>query len=96
MIAYFIEILFLGFCGWLGHVAVKIVTLGKIDLEYGGSSESVVTEWIGFGVFLAIAMLISFFINADRDMSSVKIMIGVEKLRQKCLVSALSGRVSDY
>jgi|GEM_PF-1280467 len=70
MIAFIVEILFFGFCGWLGHVSVKIVTLGKVDLDYGESSESVITEWIGVGVLLAIAMLISFLINANRDQSS--------------------------
>ena len=70
MIALIVEILFFGFCGWLGHVAVKIITLGKVDLDYGDSSESVFTEWIGVGVLLAIAMLISFLINANREQSS--------------------------
>lgn len=67
MIAFVLEILFFGFCGWLGHVAVKILTLGKIDLDYGDSSESVITEWIGVGVLLAIAMLISFLINTKLE-----------------------------
>ena len=70
MIAFIIEILFFGFCGWLGHVAVKIFTLGRVSLDYGDNSESVITEWIGVGAFLAIAMLISFLINASRDQSS--------------------------
>jgi len=70
MIAFILEILFFGFCGWLGHVAVKILTFGRVNLDYGDSSESVITEWIGVGVLLAIAMLISFLINASRDQSS--------------------------
>lgn len=74
MIAFIVEILFYGFCGWLGHVAVKIVTLGKVDLDYGNSSESVIAEWIGVGVLLAIAMLISFLINVNRDQSSAMLM----------------------
>ena len=74
MIAFIVEILFFGFCGWLGHVAVKIVTFGKVDLDYGDSSESVITEWIGVGVLLAIAMLISFLINANRDEASAKLI----------------------
>jgi hypothetical protein len=74
MIAFIVEILFFGFCGWLGHVAVKIVTFGKVDLDYGDSSESVITEWIGVGVLLAIAMLISFLINANRDQASAKLI----------------------
>ena len=74
MIAFIVEILFFGFCGWLGHVTVKIVSLGKIDLDYGDSAESVITEWIGAGVFLAIAMVISFVINANRDRSSAELI----------------------
>jgi len=74
MIAFIVEILFFGFCGWLGHVVVKLVTLGKVDLEYGDSSESVITEWIGVGVLLAIAMLISFFINTNREQSSAMLI----------------------
>jgi hypothetical protein len=70
MIAFIVNKLFFGFCGWLGHVTVKMVTLGKVDLDYGDSSESVITEWIGFGVFLAIAMLASLLINMNRDQSS--------------------------
>ncbi|TAG08470.1 MAG: hypothetical protein EAZ42_10455 [Verrucomicrobia bacterium] len=74
MISFILEILFFGFCGWLGHVTVKIVTLGKVDLDYGNSSESVITEWIGVGVFLAIAMLVSFLINMNRDRSSTTLI----------------------
>jgi hypothetical protein len=74
MIAFIIEILFFSFCGWLGHTVVKIVTLGKVDLDYGDSSESVITEWIGAGVFFAVFMLISFLIKVNRDQSSAMLM----------------------
>ena len=74
MIAFVLEILFFGFCGWLGHVVVKILTFGKVDLDYGDSSESVITEWIGVGVLLAIAMLISFLSNIKRDQPSTMLM----------------------
>jgi hypothetical protein len=41
---------------WVGHVVVKILTLGKVDLGWGPSdSESEVTLRIGFFVLLVIA-----------------------------------------
>jgi hypothetical protein len=30
-----IECLFFTVCGWIGHVVVKAVTFGKMDLEWG-------------------------------------------------------------
>jgi hypothetical protein len=48
------------FCGWVGHIFVKAVTLGKVNLDWGRSSESAVTEFIGVSVLVALAVLISF------------------------------------
>jgi|GEM_PF-1214907 hypothetical protein len=70
MIAFILDILFFGFCHWLGQVAVKVITLGKVDLSHEDPSEFFFLEWIGVGVLLVIAMLISFLINAKRDQSS--------------------------
>jgi hypothetical protein len=55
--------LFHTLCGWVGHVAVKVVTFGKVDLDWGDSSESIITETIGAGVLLGIAMIISLIIR---------------------------------
>jgi hypothetical protein len=45
---------------WLGHVVVKIATLGKIDLGWHPSdSESEVAVRIGFFVLLVIAGVIA-------------------------------------
>tara|TARA_B110000908_G_scaffold172778_1_gene243132 strand:- start:134 stop:331 length:198 start_codon:yes stop_codon:yes gene_type:complete len=63
MIEFIIEILFFSLFGWFGHTIVKIMTFGKIRLEYGDSSGSVITEWIGFGIFLMITILIFFLMN---------------------------------
>lgn len=42
------EFLFFTVCGWIGHAVAKLVTFGKIDLDCGASSESVLAEWLGF------------------------------------------------
>ena len=63
VIQLLIEVLFYTVCGWVGHIAVKAVTFGKVDLDWGNSSESVITEYIGAGVLIALAMLISLIIG---------------------------------
>ena len=52
------EFLFDTLCGWIGYVVVKGITFGKIDLEWGSSSESVVAEFIGLGILLGAGALI--------------------------------------
>ncbi len=64
VIQVLIEVLFYTICGWVGHIAVKAVTFGKVDLDWGNSSESIITECIGAGVLLALAMLISLIIGS--------------------------------
>jgi hypothetical protein len=58
-----IELVFHKLCGWMGYITVKTLTFGKVELDWGNSSESIITECIGAGVLLAIAMLISFIIG---------------------------------
>jgi hypothetical protein len=70
MIAFIVEILFFSVCGWIGHIVVKGLTLGKIDLDYGDSSESIITELIGVGILLALAVIISLLINANAEPAS--------------------------
>jgi hypothetical protein len=50
-------------CGWVGYITVKALTFGKVELEWGYSSGSILTEWIGAGVLLGLAMLISLLIG---------------------------------
>ena len=63
IIEWIIEVFVYEFCGWIGYITVKAVTFGKVELEYGDSSDSVITMWIGVGVLLAVAMLISLVIG---------------------------------
>lgn len=67
IIELIVDILFFSVCGWVGHMAVKILTWGKVDLEWGDSSESVIAEWIGVGVLLALAMLVSVVVGRIGD-----------------------------
>lgn len=46
-------------CGWFGHALVKVITFGKVDLEWGGDSESVVAEIIGIVALLFIGLVIA-------------------------------------
>lgn len=52
-IAEFIfEMLFFVVCGWVGHAVVKVVTFGKVDLDWGPGSKAVVTECLGLFLVL--------------------------------------------
>lgn len=55
---YVCKVIFERFCGWIGHITVKAVTWGKVDLEWGESSESVLAESIGIGVLLVLAAVV--------------------------------------
>jgi len=65
MISMILDLLFFGFCGWVGRVTVKVVTFGKVELDDGDSSGSILTECLGAGVLLALAMIVSLILNAD-------------------------------
>ena len=58
-----VEVVFSTICGWVGYISVKAVTFGKVELDWGNSSESIITECIGAVVLLALAMLISLIIG---------------------------------
>ncbi len=64
MLTFFIETIFCPVAGWLGYAFVKIVTLGRVELDYGSSSEGVITESIGFVVLLGLAVLFSFALHS--------------------------------
>jgi uncharacterized membrane protein YeaQ/YmgE (transglycosylase-associated protein family) len=57
------DLVFSTICGWLGYISVKAVTFGKVELDWGNSTESIITECIGAGVLLALAVLISSIIG---------------------------------
>jgi len=59
ILEFIVECLFFTVCGWIGHVIVKAVTFGKVDLDWGSGSESVLTEWLGFFFVLLVAGLIA-------------------------------------
>ncbi len=50
-------------CGWFGHIVVKVVTLGRVDLDWGSDSESVVSECIGFFFLVLVAGFIAWMIH---------------------------------
>ena len=53
------DFLFHSLCGRLGHFVVKVVTFGKVEIEWENSSESILAEYIGGGILLGTAVLIS-------------------------------------
>lgn len=58
MIHFFFEGVFLSICGWVGHVVVRTLTLGRVELDWGAESESSVTEAIGMIFLLMVALLV--------------------------------------
>lgn len=45
---------------WVGWTFLKTITLGRVDLDWREGSDSVVCEWIGLGVLLALGLVVSF------------------------------------
>lgn len=62
-ILWLIEFVFHTVCGWVGYISVKALTFGKVELDWGDSSESVIAESIGAGVLLVLAGLVSLLIG---------------------------------
>lgn len=60
MIHFLFESVFLTICGWVGHVVVRILTLGRVKLDWGteSESESSVTEAIGIIFLLMMGILV--------------------------------------
>lgn len=50
-----VRFLFFTLCGWIGHIVVKVVTLGRVELDWGRGSESVLAEWVGLLFVLLVA-----------------------------------------
>lgn len=57
MLHFVFECVFLSICGWVGHVVVRILTLGRVKLDWGADSESNVTEAIGVIFLLMIGII---------------------------------------
>lgn len=58
MLHFVFECVFFSICGWVGHVVVRILTLGRVKLDWGAESESNVTEAIGVIFLLMIGILV--------------------------------------
>ena len=56
MIQAIVEILFYTCCGWIGRIAVKLLTLGKVDLKYEDTDHGTMSECIGVVVVLFLAL----------------------------------------
>jgi hypothetical protein len=63
VLEFILECLFYTVCGWVGHVVVKAMTFGRVDLDWGTSSESVLTEWIGLVFVLIVAGSIAWLVH---------------------------------
>jgi len=50
-------------CAWLGHVVIRVVTFGRVDLAWKRGSESILTNWIGLFSLLAISGLVAWVIQ---------------------------------
>lgn len=45
-------------CGWLGATFVKIITLGRIGLDWGeGCTKSILAEWTGLVALVGLVVL---------------------------------------
>jgi hypothetical protein len=58
IVQIFVEFLFYMVCGFVGHVVVKALSFGKVDLEWGHSSDSLVAEFCGLFFFFLIIVII--------------------------------------
>ncbi len=54
LVQFFMEYIFLTIFGFIGHVFVRIVTFGRVELDWGseGCVNDVVTSLIGVVVFV--------------------------------------------
>ena len=63
ILEFIIECLFWTVCGWVGHIVVKALTFGKVGLDWGSGSESILTEWLGFAFLLLVGGFIAWAIH---------------------------------
>jgi hypothetical protein len=56
--SFLTDILFHEVCGWVGATFLKIITFGRINLDWGeGCSESILAEWTGLLVLVGLIVL---------------------------------------
>jgi hypothetical protein len=61
--AFIAVCLLFGFCGWVGHAVVKLVTFGNIDLDWRTGATSSVSRWLGFFFLLFAAGALASILN---------------------------------
>ena len=55
---FLIDIIFHEICGWIGAKFLKMITFSRVDLDWGeGCTESILAEWIGLLVLVALIVL---------------------------------------
>jgi len=58
MLQFLIDLLFHDVCGSIGSKFMKVISLGRIDLDSGEScSESILAEWIGLLVLVGLIVV---------------------------------------
>jgi len=58
MLQFIVDLIFHNVCGWIGATFLKIITFGRIDLDWGEDcSESVLAEWIGLLVLVGLIVV---------------------------------------
>jgi hypothetical protein len=50
-------------CAWFGHLLIKLLTFGRVDLAWKQGSESILTQWIGLFSVLAIGGIIAWVVQ---------------------------------
>jgi hypothetical protein len=57
MLQFLVEVVFHTVCGWIGSTSVKVLTFGRVQLDWGdGCSESVLAEWIGLLALVGLSV----------------------------------------
>ena len=58
MLNFIVGLIFHTVCGWIGATFVKIITFGRVDLDWGeGCTESILAEWTGLLVLVGLIVL---------------------------------------
>lgn len=59
VISWIVEIFFEALCGWVGYAVVKVITCGKVELDWTNGGESVVASVFGIVFLLMLLFLIA-------------------------------------
>lgn len=58
---FLVDIIFHEVCGWIGAAFLRIITFGRVDLDWGeGDSESILAEWTG--LLVLVGLIVSAFL----------------------------------